>query len=266
MALRSASSARARRSGWDDMSLFPGNRTGGRLTISLLLATTLLVSVPAGAQSIVRSADGRVSLVADAVPLALLLDRFAQLIDLKPSVQPGLGDRLVTVKLDSLPIPAALEQVLLAADVDYVLAGGGDGPVRIAVRDSQPPKELLTRESAQKPTEDPTPVGEQPSTRPTDLAAAERLVELLAPAPRRKPVPGESVVLPFPGTDGNPETVVYSPPPPGTARLPFPGPDGEPLTVVRPPEMPARQGVPSKEQRQDPKPVGRDSYRPPGGG
>lgn len=256
----------------DDMSFFPGNRidAGGHLTRSVILVATFLASVPAAAQSVVRGTDGRVSVVAEAIPLATLLDRFAQLVDLQASVQSGLSDRLVTVKLESLPIPAALEQILIAAEVDFVLVGGAGGPVRIAVRDSRVPKEspavpadvARVGDPRQQQVDDAGSVGEESPTSLSDFAAAERLAQLLAPT-QRKSSPGESVVLPFPGPDGNPQTVVYSPPPPGTARLPFPGPDGEPLTVVGPPAKPVGQPVPLKEAESTP--VSRDRPRRPGG-
>jgi len=209
------------------------------------------------AQQIIVADGGRVSVAADGVPLEALLRRFQGLVDLRVSLQPGVGERPVTVHLELSPIVYALHQVLQAAGVDFVLTDGAPGqPMRLAVGEwpgsnvpgADPP--TVSHSPVEPPAAEPVPEAEEPEhpesdaspgvdaspppgpVIPAGVSPGQRLVQLLAPAPKARR--GPLIALPFPGPDGQPHTVPYDPPPPGIARVPFPDANGNPLEFAVP--------------------------------
>ena len=230
-----------------------------RMTFVVLFVGMFLVRSEAAGQQIVSADGGRVSVAAQEIPLQKLLDRFAELGNLSLWVQPGVGERVVTIDVDPLPIADALRRVLISADVDFVMSGGGaNEPIRLVIGDSnapeaamtgtaespiveplgQPETTFVTEEPEEEREEDratpaqPTAMGTQGGAAMSGTSPAERLVQLLAPTGQAKPAPGTPIALPFLGPDGKPYTVQYNPPPPGFARLPFPDANGEPLLQV----------------------------------
>jgi hypothetical protein len=240
---------------------------GKTLVPWLVVAAVLFASPDVAAQQIIRAEGGRVSVAADGVPLQKVLDRFAELVELKVWVRHGVGERVVTVAVEPLPAAVALSRVLLSAGVDFVISGDGTNqPIRLVVGDSKGPEAAAVLTGAADPpvveaVNEPEEggVGEKPEkseedranqaeaieagTRlgpviPPGFSPEQRLVQLLAPPPRAKVPLGAPIALPFPGPDGQLYTVQNVPPPPGIARFPFPGVNGAPLEVVVPPPKP----------------------------
>jgi hypothetical protein len=219
------------------------------------------------AQQIIALDGGRVSVAADGVPLEALLRRFQELINLRVSLQPGVGERPVTVRLEPSPIVYALHQILQAAGVDFVLTDGTPRePMRLAVgewRGSSLPRSdaaAVVHSPVEPPAGEPVPDVRAPNEEPersepdalpgaeaspppgpvipAGVNPGERLVQLLAPRHQPKQRLGALIALPFPGPNGQPLTVPHDPPPPGVARVPFPDANGNPIEFVVPPLKP----------------------------
>lgn len=234
----------------------------------LFAAALLLMRGEVAAQQIIPVDGGRVSVAAEGVPLETLLRSFGEFVDLRVSLQPGVGERTVTVNLEPSPIVHALHHVLQVAGVDFVLSeGAANQPIRLTVgewRGSNVPGSdrpaVVAHVPAEPPTGEPVPDGPAPNEEPehpepdasrgadaapapgpvmpAGISPAQRLVHLLAPARRPNARRGTLIALPFPGPDGQPQTVPYDPPPPGIARVPFPDANGNPLEFVVPPSTP----------------------------
>jgi hypothetical protein len=236
--------------------------------VGLLVAALFLPQSDTAAQTLRPAEEGFVSVTAEGVPLEDLLRQFSAIAALRLWLQPGLGDRLVSVSSEPVAIVEALRRVLRAADVDFVLSGGVDGrPIRLVVGESNAPEvTALQSDPVSYANEEPmaasTEDGVEPEVEsasdapplqaggplgpeiPSGISPADRLVQLLAPTGRPKAGPGEWLTLPFLRPDGQPYTVQNIPPPAGVARLPFPDANGQPLEIFVPPPTPGVFTVP----------------------
>ena len=237
----------------------PWKLTAGRgrfRRLALMLGALLALTAHADAQTVSVSASGTYSVEAIEVPLVTLLYQVsAHAPDHLVLVEPAVQDRSVTLSLRGVSRAEAVEAIVRAAGVDFIVWGdrvfAGDPDAAVPLEDLQEraqdleaAPESVTFESGGSPQEPPAQgdggaghMAAEESGGGEDAPAADveasydELFPRLLPQPRQAQTEGK-VTLPFPGPDGEFRTVTVDPNAPRTEFVsPFPGPDGK-LKVV----------------------------------
>jgi hypothetical protein len=190
--------------------------------------------------------------------LAEVLRRLAATLPLDVRLDPAVARLPVDVDLRGLAPDRALERVLVAAGVDFVLGQRGDrlmavvgdsaGAAPLDPKDLEAPHPGVGESSAtqqpvgaEKPDDEPddtqatTASGAETSTvrAPGEMTPGEMLL-LLSPPPSVDRRAAGWVELPFPGEDGRPVRVWRPGGTPAVVELPFPDQAGQPLIQVLP--------------------------------
>ena len=233
---------------------FPGSAQAQELTRTVRPSATPVRVNP----------DGTVSITAEQVALATLLDELQPVCAMAVRLDGTAGARSVSIDVADLDPIAAVGAVLKASGLDFAMrvrCGTAAHPTLILVRESRggPPDSTplaltpdgprVTAEELPRLEARPAPdverdssdtparaivVGGTEGTR--ELAPGEvtgkQLVELLT----RPPGPRPAVIeLPFTDENGHPYLQVRPPGPGTTVTLPFPDANGNPIEVVVPP-------------------------------
>ncbi len=166
----------------------------GRLTVlthrifsfrSLVLVLALLLAGPAGAQSVVSVGPDRVSVHAENVPLSQLLAEFSEIVKIETlMLDPKVGEKPISLKLEDVAVTEAIEEVLELAEVNYTLWGGSGQPIRLFAGD---PESEVPSLRTERPVEDPEPQPEPPISSPSLPPPDDR-----SPSPAVGGEPGES--------------------------------------------------------------------------
>jgi hypothetical protein len=202
-------------------------------TLAIALGCLCLGRSPAFGQTVVSADTGLVRVSASAVPVRDLLADFNRVAPLIVFWQTGTANAPVTTTIDQLPPVVALRQILLAAGVNFVIAGGTPGvPIRVAIGDfhgspfgvpAAPSQRVSQFQVDGVDTADASTSASEPAADVAQDRSPEHLAALLArPAGQSKPALGAPLTLPFPGPEGVPITVPNLPPPPGIGPLPLP--------------------------------------------
>jgi hypothetical protein len=220
-------------------------KTRGRLVIALAASMTASMAAPAWADGLLLTIkDGRVTLVADNVPIRQILDEWAKIGDTMIVNAEKLVGPPVTLRLEDVPERDALDIVLRTA-AGYLVAPrpagvpGASEFDRVLILASSRAPTSQGRSAIAPPAFSPPPVGvEGGENDPEDPYGSD------APTPPQLlPYPG-----PFPGSgvqpqeqEGQPQQPMTSPQP---GFLPTPQQPTNPAGFTLPPGYPAGGGAP----------------------
>jgi hypothetical protein len=195
------------------------NRFAGILCVGALMAG---LTFAAGKGPEIQIIDGKISMQAEAVPLARLLRLLDSATGMTSKVPPELANRNVSVRFSGLPFDAAVRKIFEGQSLDYVVIGG-KGVIVTAVAQSTPG-------GAQA---GPSPFGEQPGF-PQQSFAQDQDQPTFQLNPQ--PVPGQGQVVTQ--TPFGPMPIQQQPQPqpaaPGFPGAVVPGPSQNGVTVGSP--------------------------------
>ena len=211
-----------------------------------LIALILCGAVPAFA-GVVRSPQGLLSVDASAgQTLEGVLEQVSHEVSLEMLlIDPAVRSWPVTVSVHDKTTPEALQAILSAAGVNYVVMGNklyaGDPGAAVAFVPSsgRSAEASPTTEAKQEAAEEPQDAATLAQYESEQQQHFDQLMHVMAPV--EHPPGPRTVTLPFPDAEGNLRTVEVGPSQDGTVALPFPGADGK-LTRVR--QDPALRHVP----------------------